>query len=586
MLSRDQHVFQWVLRHPRVKLRICVGWLLVAVGFELLGRWSPSDGVDAGGVLGLGLAGAVAVGLHGESIGNLWTERVKPTLRERLAPWGVNYGADLRGAPALPYGHPVAWVLAFAAVMLVGCLVWFTAEHYPTNARLALRQVSGLGWLMTLGSLWAALVMGTVLAITAFTRAVGEFLLGRGAIPRSLTAWALFSLGVTCVVLPVGVCLVALVAMGLAATVMQLLLGPKLRMIWKPTSDPMAQPRWAIVAIWNAAGYLVLTCVTTSLVILACGDGWQGMSFSSTAVTGILGALFAKSATLSGSVLLLSGVHQQVMDRLLDPARQVAPRVRVEGASRPQRRAVRRALRHAGMRACFKTTKRVSDAVIMIDPGADPFAFVLQRVWPLAVCIDHLQDERVHELLRRRTQIQRRRGLARGLSRVFKAAAARKYTVGTGFWVAPHLWFQTALSRDDDDALVPAVSPPYRRLVDIGARSHLYEVLRDLEIDLVFVEDGVGFRNLQRVYAKLFEFRDRFGARSLEESYLSDLRGLHVVVHDLDGKDGHGREGYPEPDYESLGRARLLHVFRDRGGEEERELVPESFDYLPVPVLI
>lgn len=586
MLSRDQHVFQWVLTYPRIKLRTCVPWLVLAVAFELLGRWSPSDGVDAAGVLGLGMAGVLALGRHGERLSSLWEDHLKPGLRERLVPWSIHYGADLRRTPALAYGHPRAWVLSFTGAIMAGCVVWLSAEHFPTQARLALRQVSGLGWLLILGSLWVTLVMGTVFAVTSLSGAVNEFLLGRGPIGRSLTAWALFILGVTCLLVPVGICLFALLGLGLGASLAQLVLGPKLRMIWKPTGDSNAEPRWAFVAIWNAAGYLVLTALTTSLVILACGDGWQGTSFSSTAVTGLLGAIFAKSATFSGSVLLISGIYQQAMDRWFDPARPVRGRVRVEGAKRTQRRAVRRALRGAGLRAHFGAKARVSDAVIMIDADADPLAFVLQRAWPLAVSVEQLSHRRVHELLMRRMCIQRRRGLSRGLARVFKAAAARKYSAGTGFWVAPHLWFQTSMSRDDDDALVLAVAPPYRRLMDIGARSHLYEVLQGLEIDLVFVEDGVGFRKLQRVYAKLFEFYDRFGAVRLEESFLSDLAGLHVVVHDLDGKDGHGRKGYPEPDYESLGRARLLHVFRDRGGDEEPELVPDNFDSLPVPSLV
>lgn len=586
MLSRDQHVFQWVLRYPQVKLRTCVPWLVLALAFELLGRWSPSDGVDAVGVLGLGLAGFLAAGRHGERLSNLWQNHLRPELAGRLAPWSISYGADLRGAPALSYGHPRAWVLSLVCVILIGCSVWLSAAHYPTDARLVLRQISGLGWLLVLGSLWACLVIGTVLAITSLSGAVSEFLLGRGQIGRSLTAWALFTLGVTCLLVPVGVCLIALLGLGLGAATSQLILGPKLRVIWKPGGDPGAEPRWAFVSIWNAAGCLVLTAITTSLVILACGDGWQGASFSSTAVTGLLGAIFAKSATLSSSVLLISGIYQQVMGRWSDPARPVRGRVRVEGAHGTEKRAIRRALHAAGLRAHFGTGRRVSDAAIVIDAEAEPLAFVLQRTWPLAVSVEQLRDGRVHELLKRRVHIQRRRGLSRGLARVFKAAASRKYSAGTGFWVAPHIWFQAAMSRDDDDALVMAVAPPYSRLVDIGARSHLYEVLRGLEIDLVFVEDGVGFRKLQRVYAKLFEFYDRFGDQRLEESFLSGLVGLHVIVHELDGKGGHGRKGYPEPDYESLGRARLLHVFRDRGCEDEPQLVPDNFDYLPVPSLV
>ena len=41
-------------------------------------------------------------------------------------------------------------------------------------------------------------------------------------------------------------------------------------------------------------------------------------------------------------------------------------------------------------------------------------------------------------------------------------------------------------------------------------------------------------------------------------------------------------ENYPEPRFEDLGRARILHVFRDRG--EHEELIENPFDFSSSPV--
>jgi len=40
---------------------------------------------------------------------------------------------------------------------------------------------------------------------------------------------------------------------------------------------------------------------------------------------------------------------------------------------------------------------------------------------------------------------------------------------------------------------------------------------------------------------------------------------------------------YPEPDYDDLGRARVLHVFRDRGGDEDEAFVPDDRGSRPAP---
>ena len=43
---------------------------------------------------------------------------------------------------------------------------------------------------------------------------------------------------------------------------------------------------------------------------------------------------------------------------------------------------------------------------------------------------------------------------------------------------------------------------------------------------------------------------------------------------------------YPEPKFAPLGRLRVLHVFRDRGGDEELADTPFESDSTPAPHLV
>jgi hypothetical protein len=155
-------------------------------------------------------------------------------------------------------------------------------------------------------------------------------------------------------------------------------------------------------------------------------------------------------------------------------------------------------------------------------------------------------------------------------------------------------WFVLGLSRDDegdatDDrettALDGIVGPPYHSVFAPEARYHFRQITTALEIDLIFVESGLTFRRLVRVLRVMFEIYDVHGGRQrAEERHFVGLPGTRVIIHDYDltSARSHGRETYPEPDYQQIGRARILHVFKDRGEVEEFEPVPGSREGAPV----
>jgi hypothetical protein len=195
----------------------------------------------------------------------------------------------------------------------------------------------------------------------------------------------------------------------------------------------------------------------------------------------------------------------------------------------------------------------------------------------------------------RRDEINRRRLLARGLREWFKDNGHRRFRRGSGYWLAPHLWFVPGITRDEDEdaldlrdtpLLSGIVGRPYHEWLPRSARHHFYQVMTALDLDLVFVEDGIGFAKLRAVLRVLFEHYDVHGGRRrIEERYLRGLPGTRVVIHDYELGHPFRRANYPQPDYEEVGRARILHVFKDRGDDTAEADVPTDSRGLPTPIV-
>ena len=127
------------------------------------------------------------------------------------------------------------------------------------------------------------------------------------------------------------------------------------------------------------------------------------------------------------------------------------------------------------------------------------------------------------------------------------------------------------------------VGPAFHRVMTRAARHHLYQLMRALEIDLVFVEDGVKFRRLIKVFRRMFEVYDKHdGRKPAEDIHFVGLPGTRVMIHDFQLDEPFKSETYPEPKYDYLGRARILHVFKDRN--EQEDLIEPPFDITRTPV--
>jgi len=76
------------------------------------------------------------------------------------------------------------------------------------------------------------------------------------------------------------------------------------------------------------------------------------------------------------------------------------------------------------------------------------------------------------------------------------------------------------------------------------------------------------------------------GRQRAEEFHFTGLPGVRCIIHEFGFADApaHGRAGYPEPDYELIGRARILHVFKDRGECAVETPTPAANQGRPLPV--
>jgi hypothetical protein len=171
--------------------------------------------------------------------------------------------------------------------------------------------------------------------------------------------------------------------------------------------------------------------------------------------------------------------------------------------------------------------------------------------------------------------ITKRREFYRGLSRLLKIAAGIDFTSGGGYLLAPHHFFIEGMHRDDpggEEGESRIIGPPFSRLWSRRTRQFLHEWLKKLEIDMIYFEDAVRWPQLRSVLDQAFErFMKTPGAGAVRESDFRFLRGVRVFIDEMEpDREVSGRKGYPEPHFANLSRARILMVFKDRGGEEER----------------
>lgn len=554
-------------------------WSAAAVVVEVAGRRMASAWGDALLLAGLTVLGLATWRSHGRqplAVGRLFSagrRRVRAFVRS----FRYEMGVDLRPHPPLLPGTPRAPWRAVVAAGVLACATAVASPLFPGALRSTGLATSYFLYLAVLAALWGLCAFAATGSLLMTLAVLLDHMLGRaadrGAAPR-FVAERLFAfaavLAVSAVLLPAAWAHRALIGIVVVSCLLPLFSGSAhLTLVWRAAGGPQRSLGWSTERVIEM---LVVALPALTLVHLTAGADVAGMPGATRAVdpTRVLGVLVCWTTAACFAAMFLLSVRFAVMARFHNPARPVAPSVHLDA---PCPATAVRALRDAGfvVRTAGEPPRR-EDVRVGVDP-------------------DELALPRVHAMLRRRHEIVQRRLLRRGLESLFKTAARLEYRRGEGYWVAPHLWFVPRLARDTDEddrgmqlgIVEQVMGPTYRRVIPMAARHHAHRVLEAAQVDLIFVEDGVPLRSLRRVFAVLYEVYDVHGGRrAVQERDFSRLPGLRVVIHEFGLENPFDAGRYPEPDYEGLGRARVLHVFRDRGGEEHEVDVESPRSRVPL----
>ena len=577
------------------------GWftLLVVgslVGLEIVGRFTTSDVHDGlAAVTLLGVLATVAMRHRRDPLP--WVSRITGWGKRVVATavWlRYKHGLDLRGTPPLPRRTTrIVWGLA-GALIVWGELASLTWLLFPDGWRTVGLHSSYVIYLVGLTLLWALLLACTFVGVYVPVKVIDHMLRGwvgdtdrRGAEVAAVVFYAILVSAIAWVVPPTAVlvvCLVVAVGAGVAY-------WPRgtdgAAILWRagPSEPVYAVPLHRVLAIMTGLIALLLVDV----LLTACGGrlfGFNGAE-ATMPVTDLLGAV---AAWVIPGIIVVAGVRLWAARRL-DPARQVPPKVHISGRDPQARHLAARAIRAWGWNVQVEPRLRENGTVgLEVVEAEQSQATEFDPRWPLQVSVADLTAGEVKQRLDRRDEIQVRRQFFRGLAKLFKRASAFKSPGGGGYWLAPHWWFFDGLGREDsdsseEDVSPPLVGPPYHRILPARSRQQLYRVLRATKVDMIFIEDGVSYRKLEKVLRVLLELYDvHGGTRKAEELHFRGLPKVRVMIHDYEPGNPFRSEDYPEPKFDDLSRVRVLHVFRDRGGEEEEVEQPFDFSWTPAPV--
>ncbi len=583
------------------------GWfspavLCCVIALEFFGRQSANDFYDILGASALVLLVAVVAFRHRSSpLG--WVKylgRQAWRVAKFADRYKLEFGPDLRGTPPIPRRLPFSVHLIIGALIVwtIGAtLLWYylpnSWRHFAIQGSYTLYLI---GMLVLWGLLFASALGGVYFPFMLFNYLCPKAAPGPNQ-PRmsrgQLTFLVFYSLAIAGAswLLPLWVVPAFAGAFLMAMTV--LAIWPRktdIQFIWRGENSRRV---WSVTTpclLWFAA-------TTVTLLLLAISTtAAGGRLLERTGLDGDmpLTVMLGVAVAWLTPGILLSGAIFGFMLWKQNPSRLCRPSVHVGGdlaaALRPE---VKRILKSWGFDAAFDPALPAeTDVRIRLVEPIHSHAREFDPEWPLAVSIEDVREGAVRDRLERRDEIQKRRLLLRGLEKIFRETKRQQFSGSSGYWLAPHLWFISGLARDEmeedgDDAgfLTPTVGPPYAHVMHRHVREYLYRMLRSLQVDLIFVEDGINFRKLKRVLRILFEIYDKSaGKKRAEEVQFLGLPKVKILIHDFQLDEPFRSENYPEPRFEDLGRARILHVFRDRGDQEELLENPFDFSSTPVPV--
>ena len=584
---------------------LIAGWVLVLTVMEIHGRESKSDLADAFVVVELLMLMLLTLALDFRwvirLIGN--TGAAVRNLIVNLFERRLLLGLDLRKDPPVKQIIPVRWrvVTGTLLAILVGLIA--VCGYLPSHLRIWLHDKFYLGYLSLLVATWVAVSVAIFLMGFVTWAAIHDYFIsrheGNGERTRRVEFYTLVALligGLVCAFqLPAWTPLVLYVILMLAWTVCTLGYRDGFMLLWKRRDGDQVSAVDGHLAQWLS--WLVPMFFAGLLIMLTRGHVLLPQEAITRAqmmmpITTALGIILSWAVVGGMTATVLNGFTMLRLRRGLRSQTKLLPTLHVSGVdARKERSEVRSLAAKHGWRTRFAPVEPVRGdvQVRMCQHLAEQ-----ESGWPLAVTKSSLFDPQTLDRLFRRHEIQSRRLVLNGLQRILKRSARLKDKAGTGCWIGLQHWFVLGVTRDKDSdftqdreatAVSSVIGPPFHWIIPIHARRQFREMTSALGIDIIFVEDGVSFRRLTRVFRVMFEIYDiHAGKRQAEERDFNGLPGIRVMLHafSLIETTHQVERGYPEPDYEDIGRARILHIFKDRGESEEFEPIPWETDDVPL----
>jgi len=574
--------------------------VVLFAGLEMFGRQATSDVHDTvGAVVLMMILGGITVRHRVNPI--RWVKKLG-AMTWYIARFGDRFklelGPDLKGAPKLPRQLPLAYyllVLALAAWAAGAAGVWWLA---PLGWRPAFVQVTYIGYLAVMSVLWGLLFVASlggvyfpIMLLTRLARGAGpaDFKMSRRQLVfltsyLTVTTAAAWYLPIWPTLAFAGLCWLAVLGLQFLPA------GPAaVQLLWRSPGSRRVKcvsPRRLLLAV-TTVGVLFLA----GIVVSTAGGSLYGTApdAASMPLTIVMGNWLAWLTP----GFLASTLAFVYLNWKNDPAQPRRPVLAFSGVGDDLRKRVAAVAKVNGWETRFDRAE-AHDVHLRLVPDQQSEVTEFDPAWPLAVSLADLNGTLVYDRAARRDELHLRREFLKGLDTLMKGAKRRSTPGGCGYWLAPHLWFIAGLTRDEMSGadeeptfLTEIVGPVYAEVFARPVRQYMYELLKKLQIDLIFIEDGVGYRKMVRLWRQLFEVFDKSnGARRAEDVHFQGVSKVRVMFHDFDVDEPFKSSKYPEPKFAPLARLRVMHVFRDRGDHEELSDAPFDADASPVPMLV
>ncbi|MFO0919900.1 MAG: hypothetical protein U0872_16505, partial [Planctomycetaceae bacterium] len=506
---------------------VYVGWLALLAVMESLGRQAPNDLADF-----LLLSVIVTLGLGAYAAPALDPVQLIPRLlrnsvrwcRRKLVGGRLIYGIDFRRTPAVPHEFPPWWRRLIVGSAEISAALLAASWLMTANMRDMTAGYFYLGYLACLALVWTGLLIATFVNGFLASAVIHDFLVEshdeRSSRPVQAEIRLLSGLGMLlclgAALLGPGIPLVVILGGSLAwcASFLPYQLG--FSVLW--TERP-GEPLRSFDGRWLWAQWCLLFLITIDVVLLACGDrSWTVSALPrETTMPGtlFLGSLLAWTAAANVLVLLCHRLRAVWLTHQLQPHLRRLPVMRIKGdLSHRERRTIKQSLQILGWQGKFgRRDSRQAEI------GVELTETQLQTLRSTPVGCD--SPELLRRVLgedqlrtwKRRIEVQRRRQLVRGLEKLFKRMTLARRPGGSGFWIGLQHPFILGLNRDDGRHVVwdrhstvldELVGPPFHTVMTPAARFQYRQISSALQIDLVFVEDGVSLRRFIRVLRMMF----------------------------------------------------------------------------------